>query len=221
MDLYQFLHFAHVLCVIYWVGTSIGVVGLTIAQKNSDYSYDQRRMLIRLSIDIDIAPRIAMVIITPIGLHLASMSGLLEIPTYVLVLVWLMAFIWLGGEYITHGREHEPFAVKFYITIGVIMAIACLSLMGFGIYALINGWPFLQAWLALKALLLGLVFLVSISMARYYAPLVNVVERLRTEGSTDEIENSICFYINRGLAGSFTLIFLWAAIVYLAINKPF
>jgi hypothetical protein len=221
MDFYSVLLFAHVICVIYWMGASLGVLTLALALKKSTYTYEQRQMLIRLSLDIDIPPRIAMVIIAPIGLHLASTSGLLSISTPVLVLVWIGAAGWLGGEYITHGREHEPFAVKVYITIGVIMAAAFLSLIGYGIYSLINGWPFNQNWLALKALLLGLVFLVSIWMARYYAPLVNVVERLKTEGSTAEIEAEIRFYVNRGAMGSAALFCLLASIVYLGVNKPF
>lgn len=221
MDGLSLLRFAHVLCAIYWMGTSLGVLGITLAMRNSNFDYEQRRMLTRLSLDIDVPPRIAMVIITPLGLHLASMLGLLAISTPVFVLAWACVVVWLGGEYMTHGRETEPFAVKVYITIGVIMAGACLSLLGYGIYALMNDWPFRQGWLAMKATLLGLVFLVSITMARYYAPLVNVVERMKTEGSTEEIETQIRFYMDRGLMGSGVLVFLWAAIVYMAVNKPF
>ena len=40
MDLYGILHFAHVLCVVYWVGASVGVLGLALALKNPAYSYD-------------------------------------------------------------------------------------------------------------------------------------------------------------------------------------
>ncbi len=221
MDIYSVLLFAHVICVIYWMGASLGVLTLAFALKNRNYTYEQRRMLIRLSLDIDVPPRIAMVIIAPIGLHMASMSGLVSVSTAVMLMIWAAVIVWLGGEYLTHGREHEPFAVKVYITIGVIMAAACLSLVGLGIYSLTSDWPFTQVWLALKALLLGLVFLVSISMSRYYAPLVNVVERMKTEGRTDDIESSICFYVNRGAVGSVALIFLWASIVYLGVNKPF
>ena len=221
MDGYSLLRFANVLCAIYWMGGSLGVVILTAALRNRNYTVDQRHMMVRLSLDVDIPPRIAMVVITPVGLHLASMTGLLAISTPVLVLSWVCVIIWLGGEYITHGRETEPFAVKIYITIGVIMAGACLSLLGLGIYALMNDWPFRQGWLAMKALLLGLVFLVSISMSFYYAPLVNVMERLKNEGSTDEIETDLRFYLNLGMMGSISLIFLWAAIIYMAVNKPF
>ncbi|MDP6616239.1 MAG: hypothetical protein QF790_03620 [Gammaproteobacteria bacterium] len=221
MDGYSLLRFAHVLCAIYWVGGSLGVVILTVALRNRNYSPEFRHMLVRLSLDVDIPPRIAMVVITPFGLHLAGMTGLLAISTPVLVLAWVCVVIWLGGEYITHGRETEPFAIKIYITIGVIMAGACLSLLGLGIYALMNDWPFRQGWLAMKALLLGLVFLVSISMSRYYAPLTNVVERLKNEGSTEEIETALSFYLNRGMAGSISLIFLWFTIIYMAVNRPF
>ena len=79
MDSYSLLHFAHMLCAVYWVGTSMGVLGITLALKNGKYDYEKRRMLIRLSLDVDIPPRIAMVIITPLGLHLAGMSGLMSI----------------------------------------------------------------------------------------------------------------------------------------------
>ena len=127
MDLYSILKFVHLVCAVYWVGGSVCVLISALALKNSKYDYEQRRMLTRLSLDIDVPPRIAMVIITPIGLHLANMTGLVVVSAPVLLAVWVGVVIWLGGEYITHGRESEPFAVKVYISIGVIMLVACLG----------------------------------------------------------------------------------------------
>ena len=209
------------ICVIYWMGASLGVLTLALALKNNTYTYEQRKMLIRLSLDIDIPPRVAMVIIAPIGLHLASMSGLLSISTAVLILVWIGAAGWLGGEYITHGREHEPFAVKVYITIGVIMAAAFLSLIGFGIYALINGWPFKPELARTQ----GAAARPGVPGFHLDGPLLRAAGQrgraTQDDGSTPQIESEIRFYVNRGAVGSAALFCLLASIVYLGVNKPF
>jgi len=208
------------LLFVYWLGTDVGVFALALALKNRSYSYEQRTLLMRLSLTIDMVPRMAMITVAPVGLQLASRSGLIVVPQAVSAVIWVLAIIWIVGEWFAFKRMGQPTAIRFYLCNGVVMLVACLALTGFGIMSLMNGRPFAPTWLALKVLLSGLVFFVSIMMAVFYAPLEGVFKRMATEGSSDEIEAEVCSYVNKGAFFTVALFFLLATIGFLGLVKP-
>jgi hypothetical protein len=85
----------------------------------------------------------------------------------------------------------------------------------------VNGWPFAPVWLALKVLLAGMLFLVSIMMAVFYAPLEGIFDRMATEGSNDAIEAEVRSQVNKGAVFTVLLFVLLASIAFLGLAKPF
>jgi hypothetical protein len=220
MDGYAVLLYLHLLLFVYWLGADVGVFGLALALKNRNYSYEQRVLMMRLSLTIDMVPRMAMITIAPVGLHLASASGLVVVPGWLFGLIWPMAVAWIVGEWMAFRRMGQPSAVRFYIFNGVFMGLLCFSLIGFGSASLLNGSPFVQTWLALKVFLSGMVFLVSTMMAVFYAPLEGIFERLKSEGSSDELEALIRSQVNKGGFWTVLLFVLLASIAFLGQAKP-
>ena len=92
----------------------------------------------------------AMITITPVGLHLASRSGLVDVPDFVFPVVWLAAVIWMAGEWLAFRRMGRPEAVRFYIVNGVLMLLTCLALLGFGIASIVGDGPFSTMWARLQ-----------------------------------------------------------------------
>jgi hypothetical protein len=221
MDGYTVLLYIHLLLFVYWLGADVGVFALALALKNPAYSYEQRTLMMRMSLTIDMVPRMAMITIAPVGLHLARQSDLVEIPGVLMVLVWVIAVPWMIGEWIAFRRMGQPNAVPVYIVNGIFMTIFCFVLIGFGIASLANGWPFAPLWLALKVLLAGSLFLVSIMMAVFYAPLEAIFERMKTEGSHDAIEREVRAQVNKGAFFTVLLFVLLAVIAFLGLSKPF
>lgn len=221
MDSYSVLRFVHVLLFVYWLGADLGVFALALSLRNRNYSYEQRRLMMRMSLTIDLLPRMAFASIAPVGLLLAIQSGLITVSAPVMIAIWSVALLWMVGECIAFIRFGEPIATRIYMATGTLMVIACLTSLGFGTSSVLNGWPVAQLWLAWKILLFGLVFLVSIFMAVFYAPLEGVFNRMAEEGSTDAIEAEIRAYVNKGAAFTVLLFILLAAIGYLGVNKPF
>jgi hypothetical protein len=221
MDAYALLLYAHLLLFVYWLGADVGVFGLALALKNRAYSIDQRKLLMRLSLTIDMVPRMAMIAISPVGLHLASRGGLMEVPGWLFPIIWTVAVAWMIGEWLAFRRMGKPEAVRYYIINGVFMTLFCLGWTGFGIASLVNGWPAAQTWLALKILIAGLVFLTSIMMAVFYAPIEAIVDRIETEGSSDEIEARIRSQVNKGGFFTVLLFVLLATNAFLGLTKPF
>ncbi len=221
MDGYTILLFIHLLLFVYWLGADVGVFALALALKNRDYSYEQRTVMMRMSLTIDMVPRMAMITVAPVGLQLARLSGLVEIPGFLMTLVWVVAIPWMIGEWVAFRRMGQPSAVRVYIINGIFMTIFCFTLVGFGIASLVNGSPFAPVWLALKVLLAGLLFLVSIMMAVFYAPLEGIFERMAIEGSGDAIEAEVRSQVNKGAFFTVLLFVLLASIAFLGLSKPF
>jgi len=220
MDSYTLLLYAHLLLFVFWLGTDVGVFALALALKRRTYSYEQRALMMRMSLTIDMAPRMAMITISPVGLHLADRAGLVQIPGALFVLIWGLAIMWMAGEWTAFRRMGRPDAVRVYIINGIFMAIFCLSLVGLGISSVTSGWPIVFPWLALKVLLAGLVFLVSIMMAVFYAPLEGIFERMAAEGSSDALEAEIRSQVNKGAIFTVILFLLLATIAFLGLAKP-
>jgi hypothetical protein len=220
VDGYTLLLYIHLLLFVYWLGADVGVFGLALALKNRRYSHEQRTLMMRMSLTIDMVPRMAMITIAPVGLHLARQGGLVEIPNLLMIFVWAAAIPWMIGEWLAFRRMGQPSAVRFYIFNGVIMTLFCIALIGFGIASLVSSWPFAPVWLALKVLLAGMLFLVSIMMAVFYAPLEAIFARMATEGSHDRIEAEVRSQVNKGAFFTVLLFVLLASIAFLGLAKP-
>ena len=101
------------------------------------------------------------------------------------------------------------------------MAIQCLVFLGFGLSSLLSGWPFAPTWLALKVFLFGCVFLVSVLMAVFYAPLEGIFQRMAATGTSPELERLVRSHVNRGAVVTLMLFGLLAGIAFLGQAKPF
>lgn len=221
MDGYSILLFAHLLLFVYWLGADVGVFGLALALKNNEYSCEQRMLMMRLSLTFDMVPRMAMIAVSPVGLHLANHSGLVTVPGWLFAVIWLLAVTWMVGEWFAFRRMGKPEAVRFYIANGVLMMIACFGWLGYGIASIINGAPFTTQWLAVKVMLAGAVFLVSTMMAVFYAPIEGILNEMQNDGSSTALEVKLRMQVNRGAFWTVLLFFLLATIGFLGVAKPF
>jgi len=104
MDTYQIWLYVHVLMFVYWMGADLGVFTLALALKNPAYSIEQRVLLMRMSLLIDMTPRAAMALIAPVGLHLAESLGLVSVPDWLTATIWVVAFCWIVGEIVAFSR---------------------------------------------------------------------------------------------------------------------
>ena len=75
MDWYAVLLFVHILSLVFWLGTDIGVFVLGKFAQNPDYSVDQRLLLLKVALILDMFPRVFMVMSLPTGFQLATAIG--------------------------------------------------------------------------------------------------------------------------------------------------
>ena len=219
MDTYQIWLYAHVLMFVYWLGADLGVFTLALALKNPNYSVEQRALLMRMSLLIDMTPRGAMALIAPVGLYLAESLGLVSMPNWLNTLIWITAFSWIAGEIIAFRNMGKPIMMKIYMGTGSLFVVIFVACTWYGIQSLRLGEPFMANWLALKVLLFGQVFLVSSLMALFYAPIEGILTEMQASGSTPELEARLCRQVNRGAVVTVTLFLLLATIAFLGQTK--
>jgi hypothetical protein len=188
---YSLWKYVHVLLFVYWLGADLGVFLLARAVKRADLSFDQRALMLRMAMLIDATPRIAFVLMFPVGLELAVAMGVADPPALLRGLAWIVAAAWLAivlGIGRNEGRPRAAALTKANLTLqGVLLVV----LLGVGAYSVLGHGPFAEDWLAWKILLFALVFLCSIMIDREFGPLVPAFGRLATEGSTPDVEAAI------------------------------
>jgi hypothetical protein len=221
IDSYQLWLFAHVLMFVYWLGADLGVFTLALALRNPKYSVEQRELLMRMSLLIDLTPRAAMALIAPVGLILAERMGLVVVPGWLTAVIWVAAIVWIGGEIVAFRNMGTALMVRIYMGTGTLFVIVFLSCIWMGWQSLSTGAPFATGWLGLKVLLFGLIFLVSSLMALFYAPIEGIMAEMREQGATAELEARLCTQVNRGAAVTVLLFLLLASMAFLGLTKPF
>lgn len=220
MDSYQILLYLHVLMFVYWLGADLGVFTLALALRNPEYSVEQRVLLMRMSLLIDMTPRAAMAFIAPVGLLLAQQLQLVAVPGWLEVCIWITAALWVTGEIVAFRNMGTPLMVRIYMGTGSLFVVVFLACTWFGVQSLRLGTPFAADWLALKVLLFGQVFLISSLMAVFYAPVETLLKEMQTEGSTPEREQRVRTQVNRGAVVTVILFVLLASIAFLGQAKP-
>jgi hypothetical protein len=218
---YQIWLYLHVLMFVYWLGADLGVFTLALALKNPAYTVEQRSLLMRMSLLIDMTPRAAMALIAPVGLVLAESQGIVNVPNWLNAIIWVAAVSWITAEIIAFRNMGKPLMMRIYMGTGTLFVIIFVSCSWYGIQSLRLGEPIMTNWLALKVFLFGQIFLVSSLMALFYAPIEGIFTQMQQSGSTPELEARLCKQVNRGAVVTVILFLLLATMAFLGQTKPF
>lgn len=130
LDSYQLLQFIHILFFAYWLGADLGVFlaggvmsrpGLPVAERNRVRS---------LLMDIDLAPRIALIGMLPVGFQLALSWGA-PLPAAWVPAVWVVAAAWIGmalAIHFGHGRSWVARLLNLDLALRVVLLAAFCAL---------------------------------------------------------------------------------------------
>ena len=75
---YEVIKFIHVLLLVFWLGTDVGVLLLARRFRAASLSVETRLTLLHMAMVIDTLPRICFIAMLPVGVHLANAAGLLN-----------------------------------------------------------------------------------------------------------------------------------------------
>lgn len=219
---YPSLVYFHLFLFVLWLGGDVGVfLAGQHFRKRQIYTLDQRIVLLKLLVLIDMTPRTAWALMVPVSLSVVSLGGFWAVPGAVLSLAWAAGLVWLWLVWDAHWHDMTPraarnrrieFWLKNAITIGY---------LGLGVLSLATGAPLMEKWLAAKALLFGLIFVAAIMIDVAFKPVGPQLARLLKEGSSDETEVPLRATMDRTRVWVFIVYGLLIVTSYLGAVKPF
>ncbi len=184
MDSYSLLVFVHVLLLVFWLGTDIGVFLAAKISERSDLSVETRSTVLRLGMVLDRLPRSALVLIIPTGLQLAVNMGLLALSTTLLIFIWGLALVWLVILWLGFLNPETPTEQRSMLFNFLMNAVLAVVVTGYAIYLLSSTEVF--TWLAVKILLVGFVFIAGVALDAMFKSAVAAFVAIVTQGSTAE-----------------------------------
>ena len=218
---YELLNWLHIVLFAYWLGADLGVFYAAGVMARPGLSYDERLRIRDIVLFIDLAPRVALILMLPVGFHMASLAWGLELASQWLGLMWLLAFAWLAlmlAVHYLHGRPHGEFLRRTDLGLRYVILVVMLGLGG---YSLVMGTPIGQTWLALKVLLFAGIIGLGLALRIIAAAWAPAMAQLRAERNVAEAEQSITRTRNLAARAALSLWALLLVMSFLGTTKPF
>ena len=218
MSWHEFWILLHVLLFAYWLGADLGVLLLAKRARNPSLELGQRLLLLEMAMKIDFTPRIAFVLMLPVGVQMAWNLGLFPTAPWLPVAAWLLAGAWLtlvirlarsAGSSVLLQRIQTAWLLT--LAIGLILA-ASLPWWLDGV-----AWP---AWLSGKLATYSVICLLALGIDVAFRPVAAGFGMLATGGDGKQAESLIGPGIDNTVR---FVVALYAALViaaYLGIVKP-
>lgn len=188
IDAHGILIFVHIVLMSYWLGGDLGVFLAANRVADPALPFDERMRFMKLLMILDMAPRTALVLMLPVGFHMAVNIGLITLPGWALGIIWASSVAWLVLTWVvslSEGKLESSPLPKLdlwtrYLVLGALIALGILSLA--------TGAPIFANWLAVKLLLFAGIITLGLLLRGAVAKWVIGFGRLAAEGSTPEIE---------------------------------
>ena len=111
MDLqYRLMLLAHILLLVFWLGTDLGVFVSARWVRKTGRPMSERWLLLQLGGLLDVMPRLCAALMFPLGATLARNRWGLDVTPTVLGVLWLVAFVWCGAILTAYRKQNTPIA---------------------------------------------------------------------------------------------------------------
>jgi hypothetical protein len=209
MDWYSILLFIHILSLVFWLGTDIGVFVLGKFAQNPAYTVDQRLLLLKVALILDMFPRVFMVLSLPTGFQLATLLGAIESHQMLTAGVWLFSAVWLAVV-LTGLLRHDQPEGQTAKKVEKVIHFVLLAILGWAaISSLLGNGPIMMIWVAAKVLMYALLFIVMPLLEKAFLPAVMGFMSLESEGSSPELEDQI--------QGGMDRTYVWVLAIYVIV----
>lgn len=206
MDWYAVLLFVHILSLVFWLGTDIGVFVLGKFAQNPVYAVNQRLLLLKVALILDMFPRVFMVLSLPTGFQLATLLGAVPNGHSLALAVWAFSAVWLAVVLIGLLLHHQPIGRAAKKAERSVHVLLLLVLAWASISSLLGNGPITLTWVAAKVLMYALLFVIMPLLERAFLPAVGGFMSLETGGSSPELEKQI--------RGSMDRTYIWVLTIY-------
>jgi hypothetical protein len=190
MPIVPLLVYVHILLMVFWIGTDIGVFVAGLRFMDPKRPMAERAAVIDLGMVIDRYPRICFVAILPVGLQIAYFLGLIPWSARWMTLLWLLSAAWMccviAGMILVGSPRVRPWR---RVEKGFLTSAACLFIAA-GIGGL-TGRILMPGWLSGKLAAYGAMCLFALMLDRSFGPVFTAFGAISAEGSTPEREAAL------------------------------
>lgn len=222
---YAIAVFVHLLLFVVWLGGDIGVFLLgQNFRRRERWTLEQRVALLTMLVVVDLAPRLAWALMVPVSLTVLQLGKWWEVGWGALALAWAAGLWWCWFVLFSHRRQNGPVTPALRVNRwleGYFKALMVVFYLYLGVASWLWGAPLPTRWLALKALLFGLIFLAAIMIDLTFKPVGALLGRLLNEGSSAATEVPLRAAMDRTRVWVLTVYALLLVTAFLGTVKPF
>ena len=182
--LYSMLLLIHILLLVFWLGTDLGVFLAAKYSERSDLSAETRATVLEVGMILDRLPRSALVLILPSGALLLDVGGMAAVPLGLHLGFGTFALIWLAVLWTGFLTRDEALQDKCMLVNLGLNALMALGVTGVAIWLL--NFSALALWVSLKILLVGLAFVAGVLLDVLFRPAVLAFGEIMVDGATLE-----------------------------------
>ncbi len=182
--------YLHIMCLVYWLGGDLGTFIASRFLINPKWGAEARLVAAKILVACDQGPRFAMPLILPTGLQLAFSLGVLQIPSWAMAVIWLIALTWLAIIMTLHFKNGEvpAWLIKFDWNLRVAMCVVTLS---YGFASTLFDTALVADWAGYKLGLYGGTILMGLLVRVKLKPFFSVYGDLMTDRVTDHTNRVI------------------------------
>lgn len=212
------LRYLHILAMVYWLGGEWGVFQTSYKVVDPALPVRERLRHLETVFRIDVAARIGIVSLLPLGLHMGHLWGLQPWGGGFLWAVWLIWVLWMAVTLLAFRDKQRKTKSIFgtledwsrYIAIPLLIGAGGASLMGMGPFSAESG----QLWYSIKVLAFGVSMIIGLVLRHYlhewpgiFARLLQGPDAAAEARLTDLIRSArmvaIIYWITIGVIGFF------------------
>ena len=223
MSIYNLLLFAHLLLFVYWLGSDIGVFYGIRFVVDPKLSIETRKTVMALVHWIDALPRICLVMMVPVGVSLAALSGLLPVTGAgrgaAIAIAWIVGLAWLAIVLrIYKGAKGMIVRIDYTIRITVMAGF----LVG-GVSSLLSYGPIVAeaGFLAVKCILFSGIIACGLMLRILGKPFGEALGQILSGHSTPATEAALRLAMSRSKIVVIVLWLLVAAAGYIGLVRSF
>ena len=133
----EYFTFLHIVALIYWLGTDLGVYYSSKFIRDDSLSVDARLCAMRIAWLLDLVPRIAMPLTVFSGFGIAVSMGLLTLPLASIILGTLVFVVWVAlviGVYFGEKKSYHAALKKFDLLLRLGIVATLLAWISYSLY---------------------------------------------------------------------------------------
>ncbi len=164
MTTYLFLKWVHIIAMAYWLGGEWGVFHASRPVKDANLSLEERQRHMETAYRIDMLPRVSIVLLLPLGLHMGALLNVQPLHGFWIVGMWVLVAGWLAVTFGAFFNNGNDLGLKLTRIDEAFRYVVIALLLIFGIYSIVTGWPFTAPWYAAKVTLYGFALIIALML---------------------------------------------------------